>query len=93
MSIFKGSRYEGSFMTVVTLSDGSIRKYVHPRQPALRGAYPGSYVMNIRQNQLLDEIAFRFNMPEENWWVLAETSDIICALNIEEGTDIIIPGV
>ena len=90
MTIFKGSRYEKSKYTTIKNTDGSIKKYVHPRTGFSCG-YTDGVVRTIKNGELFDEIMYYLTGKEEDWYILAEVNGIPFPLDLEYPTDLILP--
>lgn len=96
MPVFEGSRYENVEYTTIVGKDLITRKYLH-----LRDAYKAE---DVNQNWLMhtvtgadevDALAYEYSGQNPNksklWWLLADVNGILWPLDIEPGTDIIIP--
>ena len=92
MPVFKGSRYEGVKFTGILGKDGKVRKYLHPREPLkLSEMTQPVLIHEFQQGEVIDELAARAAGKPRLWWLIADVSDILFPLEIEPGTEIVIP--
>ena len=92
MSVFKGSRYEGVKFTGILGKDGKVRKYLHPREPlALSEMKQPVIVHTFQAGEVIDELASRAAGKPRLWWIIADVSDILFPLDIEAGTEVVVP--
>jgi hypothetical protein len=92
MSVFKGSRYEGVKFTGILGKDGKVRRYLHAREPFNVNQMRKPLVFHdFQQDEQLDQLAWEYSGKPRLWWLLADISKIMFPLEIEPGTEIIIP--
>ena len=96
MPIFEGSRYASTEYTGVRGTDLITRRYIHGRNPvALEDVDRDWVVHTVVSGDELDFLAYLYTNREasksELWWLIADINDILWPLDIEPGTDIIIP--
>lgn len=92
MPVFKGSRYEGVRFTGILGKDGKVRKFLHPREPlSLAQVAEQVYIHKFEAGELIDELAWKAAGRPRLWWILADISDVLFPLEIESGSDIVIP--
>jgi hypothetical protein len=92
MTVFKGSRYEGVKFTGILGKDGKVRKYLHPRVPlTLADMKQPVIIHQFQQGEVIDELAARAAGKPRLWWLIADVSDVLFPLEIEPGTDIVVP--
>lgn len=92
MTVFKGSRYEGVKFTGILGKDGKVRKYLHPREPVKLSEMKQPVIIHeFQQGEVIDELAARAAGKPRLWWLIADISDILFPLEIEPGTEIVVP--
>lgn len=96
MSVFKGSRYEGSDFTGITGSDGRTRKFVHFREGLrLTDISPSWFVHTVAAGDQLDSLSYAYSGEDvkkaQLWWMVAEVNDLIWPLDVDTGTDLVVP--
>lgn len=92
MPVFKGSRYEGVKFTGILGKDGKVRKYLHPREPLrLSDVREPVIIHQFQKGEVIDELASRAAGKPRLWWVIADVSDVLFPLQIEPGTELVIP--
>lgn len=92
MSVFKGSRYEGLKFTGILGKDGKVRRYLHGRNPLVASMMKRPLVFHDFQNgEQLDQLAWEAAAKPRLWWIIADISNIMFPLDIEPGTEIVIP--
>lgn len=86
--IHASSRYARGL--VVKSSDG--RQVVLPRRQIPRTNYPDNEVVTVIPGMTLFNLADKYGLGPENWWVLAEFNGITDALApLKPGTILLIP--
>lgn len=96
MSVFQGSRYEGSKFTAITGRDLIVRKFVHPRIGlAFEEVDPDWVVHTVIQGDELDDLAYRYTNRSARrgkfWWLIAEVNGILWPLSLVPGNGLVIP--
>lgn len=96
MPVFEGSRYEGLEYTAVTGQDFVTRKYLHLREPKTEeDAEPDWIVHETAIGDDLDLLAYVYTNNNSSksklWWLIAEMNDLLWPLDVEPGTDLMIP--
>jgi len=90
--IFRGSRYEKCRYTGVIGKDGKVRKFIHGRDPLKAEDMVEPITIHpFQRGEMLDELAWRTVEKPRLWWVIAEVSNVMFPLEIEPGTDLVIP--
>lgn len=91
--IFRGSRYAGLKYTALVDQDGRVRKYLHARTPLRVSDLRGDFTVAAKKSgDELDAIVARSGGRERQWWAIAEVSGVEYPFNIEDGSDLIVPG-
>jgi hypothetical protein len=92
MSVFLGSRYQNCKFTGILGTDGKVRKFLHAREPLQeRDMVDPLIIHSFQQGEVIDEIAWKAVGKPRLWWVIADVSQILFPLEIEVGTELIVP--
>lgn len=96
MPVFEGSRYEEVSYTGITGQDLVTRKWLHPRVPiATEEVDPAWIIHTVVDGDDLDLLAYTYASDNADkskfWWIIAEVNNLLWPLDIEPGTDLIIP--
>jgi hypothetical protein len=92
--VFRGSRYENVKFTGILGEDGKVRKFLHARDPLNVQEVRGPFLIHpFQRGDELDSITHRVAGKPRLWWLLADINDIFFPLDIEPGTELLIPGV
>jgi hypothetical protein len=96
MPIFEGSRYAGVDYTAITGQDLVTRKYLHLRTPKTEEDVEADWI--IHESSIgddLDLLAYVYTNDNANksklWWLIAEVNGLLWPLDVEPGTDLMIP--
>jgi hypothetical protein len=90
--IFRGSRYENCKFTGVLGQDGKVRKFLHARDPLqARDMLEPIVIHSFQQGEVIDELAWRAVGKPRLWWVIADVSQVMFPLEIQAGTELVIP--
>lgn len=93
MSVFKGSRYEGSSFIGIVNDIGESKKFLEiKRKPITQDDLVGeTRVHKVKTGETLDYIAFLYYQREDFWWAIAEVNEIMFFYNISPGDQLLIP--
>ncbi len=92
MVVFAGSRYAGCSYIGIVGTDGKTRKFLTPRKPLTLADVPAPVLVQpFQEGQVIDELAWIAAGKPRLWWVIADVSDILFALDIPPGTNLSIP--
>ncbi len=92
MSIFRGSRYEGTNVTGVRDSSGTVRAFLHNRVSVTQDDIGSNFIIHtVKEGEDLDLLAFRFGGKSRLWWVIADINEIPFSFDIQIGQEILIP--
>jgi len=96
MPIFEGSRYAGVDYTAITGQDLITRKYLHLRTPKTEeDVEPDWIVHEVVIGDDLDLLAYIYANDNASksklWWLIAEVNGLLWPLDVEPGTDLMIP--
>jgi hypothetical protein len=96
MPVFEGSRYEGVEYTAIVGQDLITRKYLHLRTPkAATEVDPDWIVHEFVVGDDLDLLAYLYSGNNANksklWWIIADVNGTLWPLDLEPGTDMVIP--
>jgi hypothetical protein len=91
MAIF--SRYRNSPVLGLGAQYGTSRAIAAIREGIRTGIIPTVEVTTVSGNQRLDQLAALYYNDARFWWVLSAASDIGWALQVPEGTLIIVPDI
>lgn len=92
MAVFRGSRYEGVKFTGVLGADGTVRKFLHAREPLRIDTQTGPItVILMQRGDQLDAVTHRAVGKPLLWWVLGDVNDVIFPLDLDPGTEIAVP--
>jgi len=90
--IFRGSRYENCKFTGILGKDGKVRKFLHARDPLkARDMLDPIVIHSLQQGEVIDELAWRAVGKPRLWWVIADVSQVMFPLEIQAGTELVIP--
>lgn len=90
--IFRGSRYENCQFTGILGKDGKVRKFLHAREPLKAEDMVEPIIVHaFQRGEVIDELAWRAVQKSRLWWVIADVSNVLFPLEIESGTDMIVP--
>lgn len=92
MSVFRGSRYAGVKFTGILGKDGKVRRYLHGRDPLKLSEMKDPVVIHeLEFGETIDELAWKAAGKPRLWWVIADVSDVLFPLDIEPGTQLVVP--
>ena len=96
MPVFSGSRYEGLEYTAVTGQDLVTRKYLHLRESKTEeDVEPDWIVHEVSIGDDLDLLAYKYannNASKSKlWWLIAAVNGLLWPLDVEPGSDLMIP--
>ena len=92
MPVFLGSRYQNCKYTGILGKDGRVRKFLHAREPLQeRDMVDPLIIHSFQRGEVIDEIAWRAVGKPRLWWVIADVSQVLFPLEIEPGTELVIP--
>ena len=96
MPVFEGSRYAGVEYTAITGQDLVTRKYLHLRDPLTMEDVDPDWVIHEQQiGDDMDLLAYQYSGNNANkskyWWIIADVNEVLWPLDIEPGTDVVVP--
>lgn len=96
MPVFQGSRYEDVPFSGITGRDLVTRKWLHPRDPITTEDVDQDWSLHtVAAGDVLDDLAYSYtnNNPRRSidWWKIADVNNIMWPLDLEPGTDLMIP--
>lgn len=96
MPVFEGSRYEEVKYTGVTGPDLVTRKWLHPRTPKTFEEVDQDWIVHeVKIGDDLDLLAYLYAGENADkakfWWLIADVNGILWPLDIEPGTELMIP--
>jgi len=72
--------------------DGKVRKFLHAREPLqARDMADPVVVHSLQRGEVIDELAWRAVGKPRLWWVIADVSGVMFPLEIEPGTELVVP--
>lgn len=96
MPVYKDSRYSEVEYTTVVGRDKIARKYLHPREPVTSEDVNQDWASHTtKHGDDLDLLAFQYSAEDPKkskyWWLIADVNGILWPLDVEPGTELIIP--
>jgi hypothetical protein len=96
MPVYKDSRYAEVEYTSILGRDQVTRKYLHPRDPKVLEEVNQDWSAHISAyGDELDLLAYQYSGENASkakyWWIIADINNILWPLDIEPGTNLVIP--
>jgi len=92
MPVFRNSRYDGSSYIGITLSDGSVKRWVEAQTPMTVDDTADDWIEHVVEGpEDLDALALAYGGLEQFWWMIAEVNNILFPWDITAGTRLIVP--
>ena len=96
MPVYKDSRYAEVEYTSILGRDKVTRKYLHLRDPKVLEEVDQDWSMHISSyGDELDLLAYFYTGDNAGkskyWWIIADINNVLWPLDIEPGTNLVIP--
>lgn len=92
MAVYRGSRYQGTKATGVLVADGTIRPFMHLRDPLTSEDVETGFVSyETKSGDELDGLAFQAGGKSTLWWILADINEIFFSLDLPIGVNLTVP--
>lgn len=96
MPVYKDSRYADTVYTSVLGKDQVSRKWLHPRDVLTQEDVDQDWALHTTKvGDDLDLLAYKYtgDNPRKSklWWLIADVNNLLWPLDVDPGTDLIIP--